>query len=243
MSTINFATVVTFSTRFFKISQPTNSNYEYRISAENLRLEIHTSLPNVFYMNEIPLDYTLISSPVGASRAAMITAIEALAGIQSVSVTGPVAISGTVTTTIVPAATQGMYTIRITGNNIGSQSVIAIKVNSASPTAKVVLASMSAATSAALSLAGGVDITLNKNPTVTGGTFNNFSTSIVQTNTTFSSVAGGTDIYGLSFKQSTGNHKFDALNMTFLNNDILVITLNNGGIATSNIYLNFMQNT
>lgn len=250
--TTTYPTTVTYLNKFIKILQPANSNFEFRIAPDEMMITTNFSSANVFYINSVALDWTNITSPVAASRDLMISAIENLILNPSVTVSGPVTISGTVPVSIsgvlpvsiTPTATGAFYTIQTTTTSATLIPTLAIKVNSASPTAKMVLSSISAGSTASLGSGIGVEVRLTKNPTVTGGTFTNFSTSIVQTNTTFTSTSAGTDFQSFLFKQSLPVVDLTPLNLTFLNNDILVISIsNNGLLGNSGVQLNFSQNT
>lgn len=250
--TTTYPTTITYQNRFLKILQPTNSNFEYRISPDELMITTNFASANVFYMNSVALDWNLITSPTAANRDLMITAIENLILNPAVSISGPVTISGTVPVSIaatvpvniIPTATGAYYTIQTTTTSASLTPTLAIKVTSASPTAKMVLSSISAGSTASLGSGIGVEVRLTKNPTVTGGTFTNFSTSIVQTNTTFTSTSAGTDFQSFLFKQSLPVVDLTPLNLTFLNNDILVISISNNGIlGNSGVQLNFSQNS
>jgi len=182
----------------------------------------------------------------------MITAIENLKTFPAVSVSGPVTIAGTVPVsiastvpvTIVPAATGSYYTIQTSTTSTVKVATLAIKVNNASPTAKMVLNSISVGSTVSLSSGIGVQVTLTKNPTVTGGAYSNYSTSIVQTNTTFTSTTGGVDFLGWLIKQNMQPTDLTGLGLTFLNNDILLISIdNNGLLGNTGVQLNFSQNT
>lgn len=247
-----FNTQITYGTRFYKIVQPTNSNFEFRIAVDELLITTNVSLAGIFFMNNIGLDWTKITNIVAADRTSMIQAIEALAGNQAVTVSGPVSISGTVPVSfsgtipviITPSTTGNFYTLLTTANSAALAPALAIKVTSASPTAKVVLSSISSGSTASIGSGIGVQIVLTKNPTVTGGTYANYSTSIVQTNTTLTGSSGGVDFIGFIYKQSLGVVDLTPLNLTFLNNDIIVIGVSNNGIlGSTGVQLNFTQNT
>lgn len=243
--TSTYATQITFVNKAYKISQPTNANFEYWISPESLSITTNFPFGNVLLINGIALDWTKITVPVAVDRTSMILAIENLATNTPVTISGPVSISGTVPVsiaqtlpvTIVPSSSGAYYTIQTTSAAAGTATNLAIKVNSAG--GKMVLSSITVGSSITLGSGIGALVTLTKNPTVTGGTFTTFGTSIVQTNTGLTGITGGVDVQGFLVK-NTFYVNLSPLNMIFNNTDILAISINNGGLlANTGVQLNF----
>lgn len=242
MSTLLHNTTVTYGKGSYSISQPTNGNFEVDIATEDLQIESHPSLTEAFYLNGVALDRTKITNIVSSSRANCIAQILDLRSSLPVvvsSVTNPITVSGTLSVAPQSLGTDGTFTDSLVSTSLGGTTEAVYRVQSGSPTAKVYLVAMSMSTNVSLLSGAGVFVRLNKNPVTTGGSFATVptgSSSIVQLNTTFSSVTGGIPLVSFYFKQSAMIN-LQSLQLSLVPGDSFSLFVSQGASGSSGISL------
>lgn len=258
MGTETFNYTVTFGNGAFEIvSTATTPNLIVETPVSDAKFVTHPTNVALFYLGKntpILLDYTKCTNQAPSSRQNLIEILQALATLGSVTVSG-----GTLTTVgTVNAVTSITNPVTIASlpyplgigpafglsfSVAGSQNVVAVRVNPTSTGNYMVLQALITTTSAALS--SGQLVTINYNPTVNGGAWAtpaSVSTSIVQTNTTFTSIVGGNTMWVGSFNNPGMNFSLSSLAFKILTGIPFVINYAQSGIGSSTLSLNWVEN-
>lgn len=259
--TETFNYTATYNNGFYEFVLSASPNVVFEIPVAEARFQVHSSLANLFYVgdfNPVLLDYTKCTNQTPTSRQNLIEILVGLATppstvtvsggtlttvgtVNTVTTVGSVTTLPPITIASVPIASSigPMYALSFTGSS--SSNLVALKVNS--PGNYMVLASLICSSSLALS--SGLNVSILFNPTVTGGTFAtpaSIAGSIVQSNTTFTSVTGGTTMFIAPFNTSTNLLNLLSYNRQITNGQIIVIVLTQTGIGSSTIAINWTEN-
>lgn len=258
MGTETFNYTVTFGNGAFEIvSTATTPNLILEVPVSEAKFVTHPTNAALYYLGKntpILLDYTKCTNQAPISRQNLIEILQALATLGSVTVSGgtltTVGTVGAVTSITNPITIGSLPKESGVGPAFGltfsvssSQNIVGIRVNPTSTGNYMILQALITTTSAALS--SGQLVTLNYNPTVTAGAWAtpaSISTSIVQTNTTFTGVTGGNTMWVGSFNNPGMNFNLSTLAFKILTGVPFVIQYAQTGIGSSTISLNWVEN-
>jgi len=167
MGTETFSTAISYTDGFYNIVQAANNDMTVEIHNSDLKIVSHPSNANLFYMNQILLDFTKVTTPAGATRDLMIAAIVALNG----------AIGSN------PLDRGAWYSTSTVSTNAGLQTAPILRVNPAfTHTVHLTYVNVSSTVGGA-----GCEVAIDYNGTIVGGTW-----AAVQTGSNVQVNTGGT---------------------------------------------------
>lgn len=241
-----FPFTVVFANGQYEIDQTTNGSLVATFPISQSVIKTHPTLANIFYFgtngNILPFDYTLCTNLANPSRATLIANIEALA---AGSPLGSVTIAGQpISVNLNPAATQTVFN----SQKLTSIYSLTATVSTGTVTPFVLRGNggnirlLRITSSTATALGSGVLVTVENNPTVTGGVWATpagVAGSILQANTG-GTPSGGTQMMIFSYN-STINADVSLYNATFATLVPFSIIITSTGLGSSTVTITWTE--